>query len=106
MNWILYFWIFQNLAGMITSKLVPPPPSAANMMPDATGVDGNVVMQQTKPLGANPIGHKKSTAHDAKKVNSMMKPVCLWQQGTTMDLDLIMMLFVFRLVVGGIMALR
>jgi len=89
MNWILYFWIFQNLAGMITSKLVPPPPSAANMMPDATGVEGNAVMQQTKPLGANPIGHKKSTAHDAKKVNSMMKPVCLWQQGTTMDLDLI-----------------
>jgi len=104
MNWILFFWVFQNLANVITSKFVPPPTpptsnaAVNNMMPAAaTGVESNsdvdVVpqQQQKKPLGANPITDKKKfTAHDVKKRHKTMKPACLWQQGTMMDLDVIL----------------
>ena len=102
MNWIFFFFMFQSFAGMITSKFIPPPPSppnndAANMMMpasptgsiDGNNNDGGVVQQQTKPLGVNPIAEKSSSSYDVKKVKRMMKPACLWRQGTMMDLDVI-----------------
>ncbi|KAL7495352.1 hypothetical protein ACHAWT_004507 [Skeletonema menzelii] len=105
LNWILFFWVFQNLTGLITSKFVPPtpPPSVSNnnavnnnnnnMMPAATtGVESgsNVVGQQKKPLGVNSVDRSKFAAQDVKKMHKKMKPACLWQQGTMMDLDIIL----------------
>lgn len=111
LNYMLFFFVVQTLSQNLLKNVFPPPDSSNNnamnanyndVMPtDATtgGVDSDAttIGQQKKPLGAttnnnnnNPIDKKKFTAQDVKKMHKQMKPSCLWQQGTMMDLDVIL----------------
>mmetsp|Transcript_29612 Transcript_29612/g.46502 ORF Transcript_29612/g.46502 Transcript_29612/m.46502 type:complete len:733 (+) Transcript_29612:85-2283(+) len=107
LNWLLFFFVVQTLSQNVLKRVFPPPSSNNNavnvnnnnMMPAAaTGVDSyndatTIVGQQKKPLGAtnnNPTDNKKFTAQGVKKMHKQMKPACLWQQGTMMDLDVVL----------------
>ena len=85
LNWILFFWITQNIAGMMTSKL-------HNRNDMTKMAPGNTAGEQQikKPLGVDPTAATDTINNEKmKKMNRMAKPVCLWPQGTMMDLDVI-----------------
>ena len=102
LNWMLFFWIFNSLAGTIVSKFVTPPnnnnnhASNNNIPAAATSGSNNEAVQQMKPIGVgNPSNDKINNLQQfnnnagAKKRNKMARPTSLWQQGTMMDLDVV-----------------
>ncbi|KAL7555096.1 hypothetical protein ACHAWF_018708 [Thalassiosira exigua] len=111
LNWIVFFYVMQNVVGPMVAKFVhpdssptvaklfepiPPPDSGvppgsppteefgeAGRIPD--GSDGDDGRRKGKPLGATQHGAKKP----AKPLTSA-KPSCIWETGTVMDLDVVL----------------
>lgn len=72
-NYIAFFFLLQNMVGYVVQKLIMPPQSSQpslNNVVGKTNVNSGGVMQNHRPY------HRG-------------KPACLWEQGTVMDLDVV-----------------
>lgn len=72
-NYIAFFFLFQNMVGYVVQKLMVPPQSSQpsfNNVVGKTNVNSGAMMQNHRPY------HRG-------------KPACLWEQGTVMDLDVV-----------------
>lgn len=90
LNWVLVFFAMQNVVGFMVAKFMPQDETAVPSTPPLN--NDNV---QTVPLDTSSSVEKKKktkpvgvTGNYNNKIMKM-KPACLWQQGTVMDLDLI-----------------
>ena len=72
-NYIAFFFLFQNMVGFMVQKFMTPPPSSQpsfNNVVGKTNANSGGMMQNHRPY------HRG-------------KPACLWEQGTVMDLDVV-----------------
>ncbi len=98
LHWLAVFFLMQHMMGLVATKFFrppPPPPSSSTadgglpiidqfMFPDAIQA-GVATNNMGKPLGVTVPANVGGGA-SSKKVH---KPMCLWQPGTFMDLDVL-----------------
>ena len=102
LNWLVFFFVMQNIMTSVMTKFGPQPGNdipASPLNNDIVDVD-NVVTgadvssssaghrQKGKPLGASST-NTNTDNHKPKPWMKQFKPSCLWQQGTVMDLDVV-----------------
>lgn len=83
LNWVVFFFVMQTVVGSAMTKFMPPeknipdPPSPLSKADEFDATNDGAVEREKKPLGAT------MNRDNIIKV----KPSCLWQLGTVMDLD-------------------
>ncbi|KAL7536190.1 hypothetical protein ACHAXR_006969 [Thalassiosira sp. AJA248-18] len=92
LNWIVFFFVMQNVVGSVMTKFMPPEntdvPKAPSSISSNNIVDGNdIAVDITDRKKGKPIG--AATDNVWNNNAKLMKPACLWQQGTVMDLDVL-----------------
>ena len=88
LNWLLILFLVQNVSELAKTKFMPPrhaapdtPASSDSSDPVGVGETGAIERQQRKPRGV--------TGDHGGFKRGPVKPKCLWDIGTTMDLDVI-----------------
>ena len=91
LNWVILFFLMQNVAGVLVNKFMPREDNNVQKVPnnDITNnvqtvpVDNKAAIdkKKTKPLGVTDNNHNWG--------NNKLKPACLWQIGTHFDLDVL-----------------
>mmetsp|Transcript_5772 Transcript_5772/g.12699 ORF Transcript_5772/g.12699 Transcript_5772/m.12699 type:complete len:746 (-) Transcript_5772:70-2307(-) len=104
LNWLVFFFVMQNVVGALVARFMPPPPGGNDVVPDSptslSNYDGRDFVGESDAAAAadrkrmKPLGAGEKSNHDAKPMrdlNTKMvpKPSCLWQLGTLMDLDVL-----------------
>ena len=99
LNWVLVFFAMQNVVGFMVAKFMPqdenvvpstPPLTNDNVQTvplDSSSSTVDIEKKKTKPVGVT-NNNKIPGNYNNNKIMKM-KPACLWQQGTVMDLELI-----------------
>lgn len=102
LNWVLVFFAMQHVVGFMVTKFMPhdsntvvpstPPLNNDNVQTavplDSSSDNVDIEKKKTKPVGVT-TNNKISGNYNNNNKIMKMKPACLWQQGTIMDLDLI-----------------
>ena len=93
LNWVILFFLMQNVAGVLVNKFMPQEDSNNNNVQKVPNNNDNVQTvpdvdskaaidtKKTKPIGV--------TENNYQNWGNKLKPSCLWQMGTHFDLDVL-----------------
>ena len=92
LNWLLIFFLVQNVSELARTKFMPPreASTAPSAFSDPVGVsDTGVTERRHRQQQRKPEGVTSVASDSGRYKNRPVKPKCLWDVGTTMDLDVI-----------------
>lgn len=92
LNKVVFFFAFQSLFGMAKEKFMPQQQSnmlRADVPKSGGGEFGNIDNVDIDNKKTKPIGVTTNNNNNNRGNRMMLKPACLWQQGTVMDLDVL-----------------
>ncbi|EJK77984.1 hypothetical protein THAOC_00145, partial [Thalassiosira oceanica] len=89
LNWLLIFFLVQNATELAKTKFMPPrdADTAASPLSDPVGVSSDTGAAAAERQQHQQLKPKGVTSDRGGPVKP--KPKCLWDVGTTMDLDVI-----------------
>ncbi|KAL3809667.1 hypothetical protein ACHAXA_004218 [Cyclostephanos tholiformis] len=98
LHWLTIFFLMQNMMALVANFRPPPPPPPSSsdgglpitdqfMFPDAIKAT-DTTNKKAKPLGATVPANAGDGAASVGRMKPY-KPMCLWQPGTYMDLDVL-----------------